>query len=82
MYIHMQSLDSFQSVVRCCVRKQLLHLQDELRLAVRDALCRSEKRKKEFKEAVFSLESTEGPIGRCNSLLDGESCYAVHPACL
>jgi len=37
---------------------------DDLRLAVRDALCRGEKRKKEFKEAIFSLEATEGPIGR------------------
>lgn len=37
---------------------------DELRLAVRDALCRSEKRKKQFKDAIFSLEATEGPIGR------------------
>lgn len=39
-------------------------LPDGLRLAVRDALCRGERRKKEFKEAVFSLEATEGPIGR------------------
>lgn len=45
-----------------------LDAADELRLAVRDALCRSEKRKKEFKDAVFSLEATEGPIGRCFSL--------------
>ena len=39
-------------------------LADELRLAVRDALCRSERRKKQFKDAIFSLEATEGPIGR------------------
>ena len=41
---------------------------DELRLAVRDALCRTDKRKKEFKDAVFSLEATEGPIGRSYTL--------------
>ena len=37
---------------------------DELRLAVRDALCRTEKRKKKFKDALISLEATEGPLDR------------------
>ena len=37
---------------------------DELRMAVRDALCRTEKRKQDFKDAVFSLEATEGPVSR------------------
>ncbi|KAL3132074.1 hypothetical protein ABBQ32_008684 [Trebouxia sp. C0010 RCD-2024] len=48
---------------------------DELRLAVRDALCRTEKRKKEFKNAVISLEATEGPIGRYCQRLVSPSCW-------
>lgn len=35
------------------------HASDELRLAVKDALCRTEKRRDNFKEALFSLEHGE-----------------------
>ena len=55
---------NFRGMVACSMTHPSVGLPDELRLAVRDALCRGEKRKKEFKEAVFSLEATEGPIGR------------------
>lgn len=51
-------------VCNCRLLKAVFACPDELRLAVRDALCRTEKRKQEFKDAVFSLEATEGPIGR------------------
>ena len=51
-------------VCNCRPLKAVFACPDELRLAVRDALCRTEKRKQEFKDAVFSLEATEGPIGR------------------
>lgn len=62
-----------ESISKCVQAKGLAHNQgghvagvreteaaDELRLAVHDALCRSEQRRKQFEEVEYSIDHLEG----------------------